>query len=121
MRYAKNTPHSAVVAVVWFSASPDRIVRLFVRSHFRETKSQSAGEHHRREGFSLRLALNHGTLTFEQLSLTNLLLQAYDIQRNQIVGCPGWCDAEFFDVVGKAGSVIIDEENSHKKPPKCFH
>jgi uncharacterized protein (TIGR03435 family) len=51
---------------------------------------------------SLRLSLNHGMLTFEQLSLTNLLLQAYDIQRNQIVGCPGWCDSEFFDVVGKA-------------------
>src|SRR5213083_100474 len=40
---------------------------------------------------SLRLSLSHGTLTFEQLSLRNLLLQAYDIQRNQIVGCPGWC------------------------------
>src|SRR5437773_162415 len=53
---------------------------------------------------SLRLSLNHGTLTFEQLSLRNLLLQAYDIQRNQIVGCPGWCDSEFFDVVGKAES-----------------
>src|SRR5690242_4771722 len=35
---------------------------------------------------SLRLALNRGTLTFDQLSLRNLLLQAYDIQRNQIVG-----------------------------------
>jgi uncharacterized protein (TIGR03435 family) len=51
---------------------------------------------------SLRLSLNHGTLTFEQLSLRNLLLQAYDIQRNQITGCPGWCDSDFFDVIGKA-------------------
>src|SRR5262245_59119307 len=51
---------------------------------------------------SLRQSLSHGTLTFEQLSLRNLLLQAYDIERNQIVGCPPWCDSEFFDVVGKA-------------------
>src|SRR5262245_48930778 len=53
---------------------------------------------------SLRQSLSHGTLTFEQLSLRNLLLQAFDIQRNQVAGCPSWCDSEFFDVVGKAES-----------------
>jgi uncharacterized protein (TIGR03435 family) len=50
---------------------------------------------------SLRLSLSHGTLTFEQVSLRNLLLEAYSIQRNQIAGCPDWCDSEFFDVIGK--------------------
>jgi uncharacterized protein (TIGR03435 family) len=51
---------------------------------------------------SLRSSLSHGTLTFEALTLTNLILQAYDLQRSQIVGCPNWCDSEFFDVIGKA-------------------
>jgi uncharacterized protein (TIGR03435 family) len=51
---------------------------------------------------SLRSSLSHGTLTFEALTLTNLILQAYDLQRSQIVGCPNWCDSDFFDVIGKA-------------------
>jgi len=59
---------------------------------------------------SVRLSLNRGTLTFEQLSLRNLLLQAYDIQRNQIAGCPSWCDSEFFDVVGKAENPDVAAE-----------
>jgi uncharacterized protein (TIGR03435 family) len=48
------------------------------------------------------LSLSHGTLTFEALTLTNLILQAYDLQRSQVSGCPGWCDSDFFDVIGKA-------------------
>jgi uncharacterized protein (TIGR03435 family) len=51
---------------------------------------------------SLRASLSHGTLTFEGLTFTNLILQAYDLQRSQIIGCPNWCDSEFFDVIGKA-------------------
>jgi len=51
---------------------------------------------------SLRSSLSHGTLNFEGLTLTNLILQAYDVQRSQVTGCPSWCDSEFFDVVGKA-------------------
>lgn len=51
---------------------------------------------------SLRTSLGHGTLTFEGLTFTNLILQAYDLQRSQIIGCPNWCDSEFFDVIGKA-------------------
>jgi uncharacterized protein (TIGR03435 family) len=51
---------------------------------------------------SLRLSLSHGTLTFVGYSLRNLLLQAYDINAPQIVGCPNWCDSDAFDVIGKA-------------------
>ena len=59
---------------------------------------------------SLRASLSHGTLTFEGLTLTNLILQAYDLQRSQIIGCPNWCDSEFFDVIGK-----VDDPNT---PPE---
>src|SRR5262249_30632256 len=51
---------------------------------------------------SLRLSLSHGTLTFVGYSLRNLLLQAYDVNASQIVGCPSWCDSDVFDVIGKA-------------------
>jgi len=52
---------------------------------------------------SLRLSLSHGTLTFEAYSLKNLILQAYDINASQLVGCPSWCDSDMFDVIAKTG------------------
>jgi uncharacterized protein (TIGR03435 family) len=39
-----------------------------------------------------------------------LILQAYDVQRSQVSGCPNWCDSEFFDVIGKAEDPNVTPE-----------
>ena len=51
---------------------------------------------------SLRASLNHGTLTFPTVTFRNLIQQAYVVQRDEIVGCPNWCDTEWFEVIAKA-------------------
>src|SRR5262245_1463942 len=51
---------------------------------------------------SLRQSLSHGTLTFVAYTLKNLVLQAFDINASQVVGCPNWCDTDMFDLIAKA-------------------
>jgi uncharacterized protein (TIGR03435 family) len=50
---------------------------------------------------SLSAGLSHGRLTFEAVTLRDLIQQAYDLPRDQIAGCPAWCDAERFDLTAK--------------------
>lgn len=51
---------------------------------------------------SLKLSLSHGRLTFQAVTLMNLIQQAYDVQRVRVQGCPQWCNEDKFDVVAKA-------------------
>jgi uncharacterized protein (TIGR03435 family) len=51
---------------------------------------------------SLGAGLSHGRLTFEAVTLRDLIQQAYDLPRDQISGCPAWCDSDRFDLVAKA-------------------
>ncbi len=51
---------------------------------------------------NLDVLASHGRLTLEALSLRHLILVAYEVQRDQVQGCPRWCDTDLFDVVAKA-------------------
>ncbi|HEY2382042.1 MAG TPA: TIGR03435 family protein [Terriglobia bacterium] len=51
---------------------------------------------------NLDVLVTHGRLTLEALSLRTLILVADELQKDQVHGCPRWCDSEMFDVVAKA-------------------
>lgn len=59
---------------------------------------------------SLSAGLSHGRLTFEAVTLRDLIQQAYDLQRDQITGCPNWCDSERFDLIAKAEDPNVAKE-----------
>src|SRR5262245_19829520 len=50
---------------------------------------------------SLRESLSHGTFTFRAVTFRNLIQQAYRVSREEIRGCPSWCDTEWFEVIAK--------------------
>src|SRR5689334_11509617 len=56
------------------------------------------------QAMSLRASLKNGRLNFEAAPLRSLIQQAYDLQRDRIVGCPSWCDDERWDLIAKAES-----------------
>ncbi len=53
---------------------------------------------------SLRASLSHGRLTFERLTLGQLISQAYNGNASRVEKCPSWCAEDRFDVIGKAES-----------------
>ncbi|MBV8843626.1 MAG: TIGR03435 family protein [Bryobacterales bacterium] len=61
---------------------------------------------------SLSAALSHGRLAFEAVTLKDLVQQAYDLQRDQISGCPAWCDSDSdrFDVIANAEDPNITKD-----------
>lgn len=59
---------------------------------------------------SLSASLSHGRVTFEAVTLKDLLQQAYDLQREQVSGCPAWCDSDRFDLIAKAEDPNITKD-----------
>lgn len=61
---------------------------------------------------SLTAALNHGRLSFEAVTLRDLIQQAYDLSRDRISGCPAWCESERFDVTAKAEDPDVKKDQA---------
>jgi uncharacterized protein (TIGR03435 family) len=59
---------------------------------------------------SLSAGLSHGRLTFEAVTLRDLIQQAYDFQRDQISGCPEWCESDWYDLIAKAEDTNVTKE-----------
>ena len=54
------------------------------------------------QAMSLRASLKNGRLNFEAAPLKSLIQQAFDLQRDRIIGCPSWCEDERWDMIAKA-------------------
>lgn len=53
-------------------------------------------------GGSLPFSISGSRLTVSGMTLTFLICLAYDIQRYQLIGGPGWIDTEYYDIAAKA-------------------
>jgi uncharacterized protein (TIGR03435 family) len=47
-----------------------------------------------------------GRLTFTNMTLTQIIAAAFDVERHQIIDAPGWADGTRYDIVGVAGQPL---------------
>jgi uncharacterized protein (TIGR03435 family) len=52
----------------------------------------------------------HGTMTVKNVTLKQLIVEAYQIQEFQLVGGPSWTDSDRYDITAKAGTAASQRE-----------
>lgn len=101
------TARLAITGLLAFAAQAQPIPKFEVAS-IKRNQNPPAGA----RAISLSAGLSHGTLKFEAVTLKDLIQQAYDLQRDQISGCPNWCDSERFDLIAKAEDPNIAKQQA---------
>jgi uncharacterized protein (TIGR03435 family) len=59
---------------------------------------------------AVALSINHGTARIEGATLRQIIVQAYLLQRVNVLGGPAWYDSDQYDIIAQAGNPDATEE-----------